>query len=551
MAITGTERYVQEREEGHAVSEGPTLNTIDDLQAASLEVMRLLDDREFAGAIGFADAATGSAKFVRHLRALSYTHAGRELNDENHLETAIRLWEEGIAEPGNRDHYNLANAELNLWELRVKADGFVSALEGHRAHLHRARELYADIGRDSKLPEDVRVQALTNLGNSFDSVGRNADGVDAYREALVLDPAFGMALGNKGVALLGIAPLMQQHVAAGLAEARDDLDAALKDRERILQVGGAAALEHFEKRRASITLKGGSHGSAPAQWTDPYWRWCAQHNLFLHVSPRCIDPERDAFDPLFFRSVKAGLEDEDQQRVNDLFDAFNAIKQDYAAARYLLWLVNGDASPIREQAAAVSTQTKYLDSLRYARWGARTGLAVQAFAAATNLLDKVACFVHLYFETGRKIHTVSFRTLWHPRSQRNKPVVMDPELAAHLVPGGFNRGLSALCDLSCDLEQSTPLNALVERRHSATHRFLTVHSMPLDKDRSTGRWLEQVGWTDLIDGTRSQLAAARSALIYLAWMIDIAEKPPPSKAGSGVVAPMPIFPAETEHPEFD
>ena len=529
----------------------PTLNTTEDLQAARLEVMRQLDAGEFVEAIQFADSVGGSERYVRFLRALAYTHAGRELNDADRLETAIRLWEEATAEPGNRDHYNLANAELNRWELAAKADGFVSALESHRAHLHRARALFVDVGRDPKLPDEVRVQALTNLGNSFDIVGRNADGVEAYREALTLDPDFGMALGNKGVALLGIAPLMQQHVAAGVAEARDDLDAALKDRNRILQIGGPPALEHFEKRRASITVRGSGHDSAAASWADPYWRWCAQHNLFLHVSPRCIDPEADAYDPLFFRSVTAGLEDEDQRRVNDLFDAFNAMKQDYAAARYLLWLAEGDASPIREPGAAVSAKTKYLDSLRYARWGARTGVGVQAFAAATNLIDKVACFVHLYFETSRKIRTVSLRNLWHRPPQRNQPIVMDPELAAHLAPGAFNRGLSALCDLSCDLEQDTPLNDLIERRHSATHRFLTVHSMLLDDDKSTDGCLEQVTWTELIDGALSQLATAHSALIYLAWTIDIAEKPPPSKQSGGIIAPMPVFPAQTEHAEFD
>lgn len=232
----------------------PTLSTLDDLRAASQEVMLLLDARGFNEAVSFADSATGQERFVRHLRALSYTHAGRELDDEGLLRTAISLWEEAVAEPKSRDHYNLANAELNPWELKVKANGYVSALEGDRAHLHRGRALYADIGRDSKLPDGVRVQALTNLGNSFDIVGRSVDGVDAYQEALALDPTFGMALGNKGVALLGIAPLMQGHVAAGVVEARDDLDAALKDRERILQIGGPAALEHFQRCRTRITV---------------------------------------------------------------------------------------------------------------------------------------------------------------------------------------------------------------------------------------------------------------------------------------------------------
>lgn len=529
----------------------PVLNTPEDLRAASLGVVRRLDAKEFAEAIEFADSATGATKYVRHLRAVAYTHAGRELDDPEHLEKAIRLWENATEEPGNRDHYNLANAELNLWEVRVKADGFVSALEGHRTHLHRARALYADFGRDPKVPDELRVQALTNLGNSLDIVGRNADAVEAYRDALVLDPDFGMALGNKGVALLGIAPLMQQHAPAGVVEARDALDAALKDRDRILQIGGPAALEHFEKRRASITATGNGHGPATASWTDPYWRWCAQHNLFLHVSPRCINPEGEAYDPLFFQSVTAEPKNADQRRVDDLFDAFNAVKQDYAAARYLAWLVDGDASPIREQAATISTKTKYLGSHRYTRWGARTGLATQGFASATNLLDKVACFVHLYFETSRKIRTVSFRNLWHPPPQRNKPVVMDPELVAHLAPGEFNRGLGALCDLSCDLEQDTPLNALIERRHSATHRFLSVNWMLLDDDKSASGWLEQVAWDDLVNGTRSQLATARSALIYLAWMIDIAERRRSPGSGSGVVMPMPVFPAQTEHSEFD
>jgi hypothetical protein len=64
---------------------------------------------------------------------------------------------------------------------------------------------------------------------------------------------------------------------------------------------------------------------------------------------------------------------------------------------------------------------------------------------------------------------------------------------------------------------------LIERRHTATHRFLTVNWMLLNDDKSTSGWLEQVTWADLINGTRSQLATAGSALTYLAWMIDIAE----------------------------
>jgi tetratricopeptide (TPR) repeat protein len=530
-----------------------TLAELEDLKAAGEEVGRLIDARDFSAALAYADSATGPRRLVRHLRAYTYTHAGRELEDADVLVTAIGLWEEALAEPGNRDDYNLANAELNLWEQRVKEAGFVAALEGHRDHLHRARALYAAIGREESFPDELRVQALTNVGNSFDLVGRSADAIKAYEKALALDPAFGMALGNKGIALIGIAPLMHEHVAAGLLEAQEVLDRALADGERVVHIGGKGALAHFQRRRASIKLDGDGPSAPSPEWADPFWRWCADHGLFLHVSPRCIGADAETYDPLFFRGMTVGIGDEDQRRMMDLFDAFNAVKQDYAAARYLLWLASGEASPIRAHAAAVSAKGKYLDSLRYANWGARTGLGTQAFAAATNLLDKVACFVHMYFETDRKIQTVTFRNLWHRPKQRNKPFVMDEQLAVHLAPGKFNRGLSALCDLSCDLEQDTSLNELIERRHTATHRFLTVHSMLIEEQEGGGGWLEQVSWSDLIDGTLSQLATARSALIYLAWMIDISErssersKPKPG----GVIPPLPIFPAETEHPEFD
>lgn len=82
----------------------------------------------------------------------------------------------------------------------------------------------------------------------------------------------------------------------------------------------------------------------------------------------------------------------------------------------------------------------------------------------------------------------------------------------------------ALCDLSCDLEQDTPLNRMVERRHSATHRFLTVHWMLGESGALQHSWLERVEWGDLVEGVHSQLAMARAALVYLACMIDIAEE---------------------------
>jgi hypothetical protein len=231
------------------------------------------------------------------------------------------------------------------------------------------------------------------------------------------------------------------------------------------------------------------------------------------------------------------------------------LKQDFIAARYLLWLTDGAESPIREHAATTSARAGYLDTLRYARWGARTGLAIQAFAAASNLLDKVACAVHLYYRTSRKSRTVYFRYLWHPKPGKNKPDVLDPEL----VDAAPTRGLRALCDLSCDLAAATPLNELVDRRHTATHRFLTVHRLSSAGDEPAGDWLEHVDWDDLVAGAITLLGTARSALIYLARMIDIEEHRRATRRAAEATAsgkplltpPMPLPRSTPEHPEYE
>jgi len=109
---------------------------------------------------------------------------------------------------------------------------------------------------------------------------------------------------------------------------------------------------------------------------------------------------------------------------------------------------------------------------------------------------------------------------------------MDAELSAELAgPDHSNRGLLALCDISCDLERSTSLNELVERRHAATHRFLVAHNLGQGTGRSD--WFERVDWSELLEGSVQQLRIARAALVYLARMIDSRESGDDEGHGDG------------------
>jgi tetratricopeptide (TPR) repeat protein len=439
----------------------------------------------------------------------------------------------------------------------VDNHGYVAALQDHREHLRNARDHYRRAGTDESVPVETRVQALTNLGNSYDGEGRDIEAIEAYDKALALNPSFGMALGNKGMALGYIAPFAGKHHPTVSAEAVSALDAALRDEIGILEFSGTRALDRFRERRAAIKVKPGfvHERREPPEWRDPHLQWCAERGLFLHVSLACLSESYEELDALYFSGIMVGFDEDEQRRANDLLDAFNALKQDYIAARYLAWLADGEGSPIREHAATIAARGGYLDTLRGARWGPRTGLATQAFAAASNLLDKVAGTVHIYYRTARKSQGMYFRYLWHPQHPDNKPDVMD----AVLVDAAPTRGLRALCDLSCELETATPLNELMERRHAATHRFVVAHRLPGDPNEPVGDWLDHVEWEDLTTGTVTLLGTARSALIYLARMIDIEEQRRAKQRADAAAptgkpwraSPLPLPRSTPEHAEYD
>ena len=304
---------------------------------------------------------------VKHLRACTYTGAGFRLKNVALVEKGVRAWRE--LEPYNSAtaSYNLASAQLNLWQLAVEQAGLGDAWLDQRSHLHEARRLFNSVAEDKNAEMELRLKALTDCGNSFDIVGRYLDALDCYGRALKLDSSFGMALGNRGITLLYVAPLMEGHESHLLLQAAADLDAAIDDRERVLRCGGQSAFDTFVRRRGALSISGSSRSPAHEAHTslgDPHLDWCLRNELFLHISPNCIRPVTQTLDAVSFRSFKLSLTDDAVlDRANEIIDAFNTIKQDYVAARYLLWLAIAEDSPIREQAQTITKRTSFWDTL--------------------------------------------------------------------------------------------------------------------------------------------------------------------------------------------
>ena len=413
---------------------------------------------------------------VDNLRAHIYTGAGVRLKDTSLIEEGIKIWE-GFAAPHSSatTAYNLGSGHLHLWQIAVEQNGLGKAWLNERAHLHEARRLFQRVAEDERAEIELRLTASTDRGNSFDIVGRYLDALSCYEHAIDLDPTFGMAVGNRGITLLRVARLMQGHESHVLQQAAADLDVAINDQKRVLRGGGQSALDTFKRQRATLPDSDDPYHQtlgSTLQFDDPYLSWCLRENLFLHFSPECIRAEPSHLDSVSFGSFELKFSDGSaMDRATELIDGFNSIKQGYVAARYLVWLATED-SPIREQARKFTKYTTFWDTYNYAHWGVRPGIGVQALKAVIDNLDTIAAFVHLYLRSGRSARRVDFRTLPYSDGSKKK---LAPTVHELLSQPERNRGLAALIDLSDELDErrDSRLGALMQRRHAATHRFLS------------------------------------------------------------------------------
>ena len=504
------------------------------------EIQRLCHSRQPEAALQFARELEGHPFETEQLLAITEIEAGELLGDRDVIAAGVaRLesLEETTAAP--LFAYNKANGLLAMWQLAVSDLGVAAALAAHRSDLQRARDLFASVGADEAAGESTRCQALVNLGNSMDSAGRYIDAIHAYDAALVIDASFAMAHGNRGQTFLHRAAIDENHRHALACEAVASFDAALRRPDDVIAHGGPSALDSFRTQRAAIDgTPTHSHDHGPLQ--DPYLRWCKDQELFVHSSHPCIGPDTSVLDSLSLGGMLIGIDEASQQRLRTLQDATNALLRDFISVRYLAWACIEPESTVRTHAAQVSSHASFYDTLSYGRWGVATGLAVTFLAAATNLLDKIASIVHLYLGTARDPNYVYFRGFYLQPAKKKQAAQPDPAIAAELdVP---NLGLLALCDLAGELERPTPLEALIRRRHAATHRGIVVHDMLIEDIDDSG-WLERVEMTDLRAAVMEQLVRARAALLYLGDVINRRER---RHQPDGPIITLPSWPAVPE-----
>lgn len=505
----------------------------EELRKAQSAIDDLLEAGDATGAIAYADALSppdGNTRMGTALRAAVRTDSSSIHRSETVLQEAIALWRTLEPDENPDIDFNLANAHLAIWELAVRTHGgWSEAWNLSSDHLHAARNAYERIGRTSGAAVELRLESWTNAGNTYDIVGRDLEAITCYERALDLDPNFGMALGNRGSTLLSVARLAGVHRPTVADEARADLDAALANQESVVRHGGGPALAAFQSLRDKFP----AGPPAPRRehpditWDDPFLRWSYQNDLFLHVSHRCISQDTVVLDPLLPHAVTSAGRDVGGS-LSQLLDAFNACKQAYLAARYAIWIGMEGSPPVTEHLEQLARRASFSGSGTEALWDMAPGIAIQAFAATADVLDKVANYLHLYL--GVKANArIYFKNLGSSQPKGSHPTPLYARLTPCIDAPEWNRGVMALIALSVEVSHNSVLARYVDMRHAATHRFLIAH---MAEAPASDTWITRTSRDDLRSESIALLRVARAALIYLARAVDIHEErsgrePPP------------------------
>lgn len=455
---------------------------------------------------------------------------GHAVKDKNMVQRGtdyFREWSEKAADPNELSsaYYNLANGHFTLW--KFDAEKLIKDAIDHDNH-RLARHFYREAINHLKphhFEKGLACELWTNYGNALDVIGRTAEAISAYDVALRVNPNMGMALGNKGVAITYLAPLMYGHTHLFYLEALALLEKSLAQNvTQEARAGFSRKLEHlkeFLEKHGEMKPEKIS-GIAPS--SDFHKFLCdfsARHGLYLNPVSFLSAHDQTFFgDPMFISTMFAKIEDDNK------FDRYvtflNEIKQDYILARYFLaqsQFETDDLSSVDEGVSLFypldySLQSVYIQMLKAAN--------VQAIA----VLDKIAFFIYDYCNLKTPPpNQVSFSNIWGGN-----------EKIRHDLNDFASPPLFALFALARDLSRQGDWYSIYEYRNALTHRFLVLHDMQIS--RQTNADIPRAQLDTFINNTIMTLKIARSAVMYLILFVEHQENATRSDK-NGIT--MPIF----------
>lgn len=471
-----------------------------------------MNESDFEGALNLAYKvkALGQNYIVSYITSGLLIDIGSALGNEKIIKEGGELLQRNLEaiishkKYSPTAYYNLANAYSVLSSLKRIRDPYYACFKEtdmDRAKVYYRKALEFDI-------EDpmLKAQILVNLGNCFDSLGRVIDALECYDKSLELKPDHGMALGNKGQALLYYAALSGEHQGTFIMEAYSLLNHALE-----LGVP-PEAVRSFEEPLKLIKEKYMSQRALETQPNFPGYtikaksklerflvEFCLRNRLYLNICNFCQKGDAAIGDTAVIKKMIVPIS-KNSYLASSAY--LNQIKQDYVTARFLLILSRYDGLNL----SFADKRVTIIDTLDYSVHNVNIQLVKTSFRVFYDILDKIAFFINDYLELGVPERRIDFRQLWHIKDGTIREKIQNTK----------NPGLNALYDVYKDFEIG-PYKELKNTRHALTHRFVNIRTVQEIENE------ENMTEETLVERTLELAKIVRSSIMYLLHFVYVEE----------------------------
>jgi len=357
--------------------------------------------------------------------------------------------------------YNIGNALLSIGDLKVGSNPEFEDLINNQEY-REARKYFKLVTDTTTTPE-----ARTNYGNILEKYGRNYEAILSYDEAIKANPEFGMALGNKGIALTRYFSLARQKDPKLILYSRELIKKALEV-DNTVKIGGQSAIDNFNKKLKSLDEYINKHKINVGFRNDlipssKYISFCKNNNIFLNYCFNCYRCEKgllDEFAPTFISKKEDSTETDILEhggipgKIYYSIKILNQIVEDYSTARYIYYLATV------EDFNKLDEISKYYSALDYCRNSIKYGYLKTSFIKLFNILDKIAHLIWRYYEPSI-IKKTYFSSLLRPEYKE-------------VIKQRKSYNLLALQNLAMDFQENGIFFHLNKVRNYLTHDYIDI-----------------------------------------------------------------------------
>lgn len=377
----------------------------------------------------------------------------------------------------------------------------------------------------------LKLNLLTNYGNTFDYCDRKLAAIRMYREALKICPDFMMAKGNLGVAFLHYSMLLHDSSHRDYLNyfAYGYLKEAVNDKTGNVYVNAKkwfnSAMKKYDPEYIQcvleVPLEIPEYDLGDEEETD-YRKWCLSNHLFLNpLNDLPLEHSCFAADVLELPPV---VTDAKQEEIPIYFGLFNQIKQEFIYARYLIYV----GKTYRSEPHYSDKETYLVNLYDYPQYSSRIEGIKLAFRSLYSLFDRVAFFISRYWDLGLKERDISFSNIWKSHMGKGKK---EYALKNILSPKD-NYGLNSIWWIYKDFKEkfgksskpkSQKLNVL---RNALEHKYVKVHDSVLfniDEPYVDEELTYHISEDDLYNYTLELMILVRELIIDLVLAVHVEE----------------------------